>query len=363
MKRTILYEQHKKMGARFTDFGEYEMPLSFSGIKDEHIQTRKKAGIFDVSHMGEILVEGNDTYDFLNFLFTNRFDPHKTQKAIYTLMLDKLGFPLDDLIVYPLEPDRALLVVNASNKDKDYKHIKEVAKKFDVSITDTSDITCQLAIQGPKAEIIISELFDMDFDKLKFFEYVRFQYEYEGIIVSRTGYTGEDGFEIYMPNEIGLHIYKKAILFGESYGMVPVGLGARDTLRTEAALPLYGHEINENIDPVEAGLKFAVKFDKSDFIGKEALLQRRELSERKLYGVKMIGKGIPRAGYRVFYDGKDAGFITSGGYLPSLDANFAMCILETSDITMDDKVEIEIRGKKVLGKIVHLPFYNKKYKK
>ncbi|PKR78977.1 glycine cleavage system protein T [Halalkalibacillus sediminis] len=364
LKRTPLYPVYEKSGAKTVDFGGWEMPVQFSGIKNEHFATRERAGLFDVSHMGEVLVKGSGSEDFLQKMLTNDLSKVKVGQAQYTIMCYEDGGTVDDLLVYKLEEETFLLVVNAANTEKDFEWLKSYAGN-DVSVENVSDRYVQLAIQGPKAESILQKLTKDDLSEIKFFRFkdeVKFHNHQHGAIVSRTGYTGEDGFEIYIDASEGAALWEEILEAGKEEGIEPIGLGARDTLRFEANLALYGQELSKDITPVEAGLNFAVKVKKeADFNGKEVLKQQKEDGPtRKLVGIEMIDKGIPRHGYDVLKDGEVVGFVTSGTQSPTLGKNVGLALVR-SDLTSEgEELEIQVRKRTLDAKVVPTPFYKRK---
>lgn len=363
MKRTPLYEKHILLGGKIIDFGGWELPVQYSSIIEEHNTVRSIAGLFDVSHMGEILVEGANASQFIQKLITNDVISATNNQVIYTPMCYPDGGVVDDLLVYKFNEHKFLLVVNAANIDKDYEWIKENTIE-DVNIENLSHDYVQLAIQGPKAEKILQKLTDYDLSSIKFFTFregVNLK-GYRGI-VSRTGYTGEDGFEIYVKESDAPLLWDMILEAGKEEGILPAGLGARDTLRFEAALPLYGHEISQDINPLEARLGIFVKLNKENFIGKEALTKQKEQGIlRKIVGLEMIERGIPRHGYKVLIAGEKIGFITSGNFSPSLNKNFGMALIENEHAIEGNTVDVLIRNKFVKARIIKLPFYKKKYK-
>ncbi|WP_449768899.1 glycine cleavage system aminomethyltransferase GcvT [Halobacillus shinanisalinarum] len=307
LKRTPLFSEYKRLGAKTIDFGGWDLPVQFTSIKDEHEATRTNAGLFDVSHMGEVIIKGKDSLDYLQGMLTNDLSKLEPGKAQYTIMCYEDGGTVDDLIVYMLATDHYLLVINAANREKDVQWLKD-HKEGEVTITDVSDDYVQLALQGPKAEEALQQLTSADLSSIKFFRFlqdVSFKDVKDKAIVSRTGYTGEDGFEIYLPAASGPALWQAILSEGETFNVQPIGLGARDTLRFEANLALYGQELSPEITPIEAGLSFAVRVKKdADFIGKEVLKkQKQEGPARKLVGIEMIDKGIPRTHYEVLDGG------------------------------------------------------------
>ncbi len=362
LKKTPLYPLYKEFGAKTIDFGGWDMPVQFSGIKNEHEAVRKNAGIFDVSHMGEVIVKGNDSLDFLQKMMTNDFSKLKVGGAMYTALCYENGGVIDDLLVYKLGEEEYYLVVNAANTEKDFDWLKEHIAG-DISVENVSDQYALIAIQGPKAQSILQKLSkDIDLNEIGFFKFKQ-DVDLDGAraIVSRTGYTGEDGFEIYCQAEDAEKLWKTLLEIGKDEGIVPCGLGARDTLRFEAALPLYGQELSSEITPLEAGLGFAVKLNKeADFIGKEALKKQKEQGvERKLAGVEMIDRGIPRTGYKVFSGDSEIGYVTSGTQSPTLKKNIGLVLISSDYAEEGNEVEIEVRKKRLKAKIIQTPFYKR----
>ncbi|GGF08167.1 aminomethyltransferase [Halobacillus andaensis] len=363
LKRTPLYPEYKKLGAKTIDFGGWDLPVQFSSIKDEHHATRQKAGLFDVSHMGEVLVEGEESLAFLQKMLTNDVSKLKPGKAQYTIMCYENGGTVDDLIVYMLDENKYLLVINAANREKDVDWLKQHIDE-EVNVADVSDEYVQLALQGPNAEAALQSLTDTKLSEIKFFNFaqdVRFKGVEGEAIVSRTGYTGEDGFEVYLPSGSGPVLWQAILEYGEEHGVQPIGLGARDTLRFEANLALYGQELSADITPLEAGLRFAVKLNKeADFIGKEALLRQKEEGlKRKLVGIEMIDKGIPRTGYDVVDGDKVIGFVTTGTQSPTLGKNIGLALLNTEYTELGTEVSVQIRKKTLKAKVVSTPFYKR----
>lgn len=366
-KRTPLYEVQKALGAKFTSFGGWELPVSYSDILKEHHTVRNKAGLFDVSHMGEILVTGKDSHAFVNNLITNDLGAVPYNKAVYSPMCYENGTVVDDILVYKVSETELFLVVNAGNIEKDYEWIKSHTEG-DVIVENLSEQYVQLALQGPSSERIINKLLDEETELPKFFCFKEVHISGMKILISRSGYTGEDGFELYLrltnPGADPERLWNNILEAGKDEDIAPIGLGARDTLRLEAALPLYGHELSDSITPLEAGLKFFVKLQKERFIGKSALeTQSTQGLKRKIYGFEMEDRGIPRNGYEVMVGGRVAGYVTSGGLLPSVGPNGGLAILDETNLSEGDKIEIVIRERNCAAKIVPLPFYSKKYKK
>lgn len=362
LKRTPLFHAYETFGAKTIDFGGWELPVQFSSIKEEHEAVRTKAGLFDVSHMGEVDVKGQDALRFLQRLLTNDVSKLTDGKALYTAMCYEDGGTVDDLLVYQKEKNHYLLVINASNIDKDVDWLLKHQEKDDVLIKNISDQTALLALQGPLAADIIKEVAGKEVTSLKPFTFLsKAEVANKEVLVSRTGYTGEDGFEIYCQSEDAVHLWSALLEAGQPKGLIPCGLGARDTLRFEARLPLYGQELTKDISPLEGGIGFAVKTDKeADFIGKAALKKQKEEGlKRKLVGIEMIDKGIPRTDYPVFSGEKQVGIVTTGTQSPTLKKNVGLALIETSVAELGAEVEVQVRKKRLKAKIVATPFYKR----
>lgn len=361
LKRTALFESYKQYGGKTIDFGGWELPVQFSSIKAEHEAVRTKAGLFDVSHMGEVFVSGEGALAYLQSLVTNDVSKLKDGQAQYTAMCYEDGGTIDDLLIYKRKENDYLLVVNASNIEKDVTWMKEHATT-DVVIDDRSDEYGLIALQGPKAQEVIQKLTAEPLGEIKFFRFKE-NVDIAGhhVLVSRTGYTGEDGFEIYGNHEAIVALWPVILDAGEEEGVIPAGLGARDTLRFEAGLPLYGQELSKDISPLEAGIGFVVKVNKeADFNGKAALAAQKENGiPRKLVGLEMIDKGIPRTGYKVFYEEKEIGEVTTGTQSPTLKKNIGFALLATEYTAEGTEVEVEIRGKRLKAVLIATPFYKR----
>ncbi|MHB9094233.1 MAG: glycine cleavage system aminomethyltransferase GcvT [Eubacteriales bacterium] len=361
LKRTPLYDAHVKAGARLVEFGGWEMPVQYAGIIEEHKACREAAGIFDVSHMGEIDVSGPDALKFVNKLITNDAAKMQIKQCLYSPMCYETGGAVDDLLVYKMADDHYYIVVNASNTDKDFEWFLQNAKGQNVKVDNISLETAQIAVQGPKAEAILQRITDLDLSTMKYYWFDYGKVDGVDAIVSRTGYTGEDGFEVYVKPEAAIQVWDKIIDTGKGDGLIPVGLGARDTLRLEARLPLYGHEMSADINPLEAGFGIFVKVNKDDFNGKAALVKQKEEGlHRKVVGFEMVGRGIPRSHYPVKKDDKVIGWVTSGSFAPALNKNIGLAIVKAEYSAIDTEFEIEIRGKGVVAKVIKTPFYIRK---
>ena len=362
LRKTCLHGEHIALGARMSPFAGFDMPIQYSGIIEEHNAVRTRAGVFDVSHMGEIFVSGPDACRFVNHIFTNDVAGMPAGKILYGMMLYPDGGTVDDLLVYKEEKeDEYLLVVNASNIEKDYAWILENAAGFDVKAVNESDLWGQVAVQGPDSERVLGEVLGLkDAAVLSFYTYMDSSWNGARLIVSRTGYTGEDGFELYTTPEGTVDIWRKLI----AAGVTPCGLGCRDTLRFEAGLPLYGDELSEAVSPIMAGLGMFCKLDKEEFIGKEALAaQKAGGTARKLVGIEIEDRAIPRAGYPVEAGEKEIGVVTTGYHSISLDRSICFALVDSAYSALGTEVQIRIRKKTFPGKVVGKRFYQTNYKK
>ena len=356
-KRTCLYDKHVALGALISPFGGFDMPIQYTNIVDEHQAVRQHCGVFDVSHMGELLVSGKDAERYVNHIFTNDVRGIPNGKILYGMMCYEHGGVVDDLLVYKKADDCFFLVINASNIDKDWTWIQQQAKGFDVTLEHQSDQYGELAIQGPEAEQVMEEVLGIPCKELTFYTFKVIG----DIIVSRTGYTGEDGFEVYASAAYINDCWDKLM----AAGVKPCGLGCRDTLRFEVGLPLYGDELSEDITPIMAGLGIFVKLDKEEFIGKEALAkQKAEGAPKKLVGIELNDKAIPRHGYAVLNrEGEPIGEVTTGYHTISTDKSVCMALIDTQYAKLDTDLQIQIRKKVFPGKVVKKQFYTKNYKK
>lgn len=359
-KRTCLYDKHMALGALISPFGGFDMPIQYTGIVDEHNAVRQACGIFDVSHMGEVLVTGAESEKFVNCIFTNDIAGAPDGKIFYGMMCHPTGGVVDDLLVYKMEAERFFLVINASNIDKDVAWIMENAKNFDVTVENQSEKYGEIAVQGPKTEEIVERILGLHCSDLAFYTCKEIECEGETIIISRTGYTGEDGFEIYASHALTNKVWDKLVESGE---VKPCGLGCRDTLRFEVGLPLYGDELTDDITPLEAGLGMFAKLDK-DFIGRDALAaQKAEGLKRKIVGIELKDKAIPRHGYEVEADGKVIGVVTTGYNSISTGKSVCMAMLDIEYTKLDTEVAVRIRKKVFPGVVTKKRFYDKNYKK
>jgi glycine cleavage system T protein (aminomethyltransferase) len=374
LKRTALFSAHQKLGARLIDFGGWEMPVQYSSSVDEHLSVRHAAGIFDISHMGEVTVSGAAAEEFLNEVLTNNIRKLTPGLGQYTLMCNGQGGVIDDLYAYQLSAGVYLLVINASRIDPDVAWLKAQYEKFsrrdDVRLTDASHNYSAVAVQGPRVKEFIDQCIPgasvsamrvAKVTDLKKNEIGGFKFEKGSVLVSRTGYTGEDGFEIVGEDKAIQAAWDKVLLLGAPFGVKPCGLGARDTLRTEVCYPLYGHELDEETTPMEAGVGFFVSFEKGDFNGSPVLAEQKANGiKKKLVAFKMAEKSAPpRPHYPIWVNGASAGVVTSGTQSPSLNAGIGMGYVPPAFAKAGAKIEIEIRGKRFAAVIVPKPIYKK----
>ncbi len=355
-KKTCLYDKHVALGALMSPFGGFVMPIQYSNIVDEHQAVRQQCGVFDVSHMGEVLISGPDAERYVNHLFTNDVRQMPVGKILYGMMCYEHGGVVDDLLVYKLADHRFFLVINAANIDKDWDWIQQQAAGYEVTLEHQSDRYGELAIQGPKAEEVMEKVLGIPCQELSFYTFKLL----DEVIVSRTGYTGEDGFEVYASPQYINDCWDKLM----AAGVKPCGLGCRDTLRFEVGLPLYGDELSADITPIMAGLGIFVKLDKPEFIGREALArQKAEGPQKKLVGIELQDKAIPRHGYTVLKDGVPIGEVTTGYHTISTDKSVCMALVDAAYAALGTEVEIQIRKKTFPGVVCKKRFYDKHYKK
>ncbi|NMP37671.1 MAG: glycine cleavage system aminomethyltransferase GcvT [Clostridiales bacterium] len=357
--KTPLYDLHEKSGGKIVPFAGYLLPVQYpTGIIAEHNAVRTAAGLFDVSHMGEIILEGEDALKNLQHLLSNDYLSLEIGFVRYSPMCNDNGGVVDDLIVYRKGEDLYYIVVNAANHEKDAAWIKSKLSGK-VLFTDCSDDTAEIALQGPRAKDILKTLCDESLIPVKYYSFTD-NVSVGGIscMVSRTGYTGEDGFELYCENNCAAELWEKLLEAGKPFGLIPCGLGSRDTLRLEAAMPLYGHEMTDEITPLETGLGRFVKLDKGDFIGRDALIAKGEPARTRI-GLEILDRGIARGGEPVFLGEKQVGFITSGTMAPCLKKSIAMAIVDIAAASEDTALTVETRGKRLCAKAVKLPFYKR----
>ena len=364
-KKTVFYNKHLELGAKIVEFGGWDMPVQYSGIIDEHRAVRSSVGLFDVSHMGQIFVKGEQALDFLQSVVPQDLSKLPLNKAIYCQLPKQDGCLIDDLIIYKLADVEYLVIANAANIEKDYDWLLANKKDYRVDVINKSDKYAMLALQGPNAYKIVEKLGLLQDTQPEFFTIKTCSLDGVDVFISRTGYTGEDGFEIIVDNTDALKIWDKLFEIGKEYNIKPIGLGARDTLRLEAALMLYGNDLNETTTPVEAGLKWSIPKDKKeDYNGKSVILdQIAKGTSKKLIGFEMVDRAIPRHEYEIYFDGHKAGIVSSGGYSPTLDKNIGMGYVDTKDnITLDSTIQIMVRNKLYNAKVIKRPFVQKRYK-
>ena len=359
LKRTALYRLHRSHGAKIVEFAGWEMPVQYCGVIEEHLAVRQRAGLFDVSHMGEVELSGPHALDLCQKLTANDVARIKIGQAQYNLLLNENGGTIDDIVVYRLEADHFLICVNAANTDKDFQWILGKSQG-EAEVRDTSCRYVQLALQGPLAEKILQRLTPLRLAEIKSFHFSFGAVSGSHCLVARTGYTGEDGFELYCDPDLGDRLWSNLIDAGSDLGLQPAGLGARDTLRLEKGYPLYGHELDDNTTPLEAGLEWVAKFSKGSFLGKEALLKQKQAGvKRKLVGLEMTGPGIARSQYPILKRDDLIGQVTSGTKSPTLGKSIALGYVRAQEADVGNDVEVEIRGRRVGARIVALPFYHR----
>ncbi|MFW7378333.1 MAG: glycine cleavage system aminomethyltransferase GcvT [Oligoflexus sp.] len=371
LQKTALYEAHKQLKARMVPFGGWSMPIQYEGVIAEHHKVRQSCGIFDVSHMGELRVKGSDATAFLQYATVNDVTRLANGGGQYTAMLNHEGGMVDDLILYRLTDDDYLLCVNAANTEKDEAWLRgllttEACSSFQLNLSNESAQWSQIAVQGPTSPQAMKAILDSKYhealEALGYMKIIPVNLFGEDAWLARTGYTGEAGYEIYLPNAVAVSCWEALL---EKGGAAPIGLGARDTLRLEACYLLYGNDMDDHVSPIEAGISWAVKADKGEFVGKKRVLQDLDpkfTERRKMLGFLLTEKGIPRAGMDIFKDGVKIGSVTSGSYLPTLDGAGGMALISKNGAGLDDNVEIDIRGKRKLAKIVKRPLYSPKVK-
>jgi aminomethyltransferase len=361
MKRTPLYDLHKKLGAKMVEFGGWNMPVSYSGVLKEHEAVRTKMGLFDVSHMGEIQVDGPQALEFIQGVTSNDVSKIVDGQAQYNVLMRAEGGVVDDIIIHRLKEKSYFICVNASNTDKDFAYLLEHKKNFDIKIENRSADFSQIALQGPLSAELMKKIFPtLPVDSLKYMHFTKGSFEGMELLIARTGYTGEDGFEIYCLNKDASSLWSRLLEVGARSGLIPCGLGCRDTLRLEMAYPLYGHELTDEISPLEANLGWVVKLEKGDFLGRTVLLQQKEQGlKRKRVGFILIDEGIARADYPILAGEEKMGWVSSGTYSPSLDKSIGCGYVPMKFANIGAQIEIEIRGKKKRAEIVATPFYKR----
>ncbi len=367
MRKTFLYDEHIKLNAKMVDFFGWQMPIQYpSGIVQEHKNVKEQCGLFDVSHMGEVFVEGLEALYFLQNLVPQNIENLQDGKAVYCQMTNKNGGIVDDLIIYRLEDEKYLLIINASRVDEDLEWMKKNSEGFDVKITNKSDEYSLIALQGPNSSDVIEKAGIIKHNQPKFFSIQKEKLNGIDVMLSRTGYTGEDGFEILVKNEDAANLWRYLLDIGQEFLILPIGLGARDTLRLESALLLYGQDMNEETTPVEASLGWSIPADKTvNYNGRDVIMKQiNEGVSKKLVGLKMLDRAIPRHNCLIYKNGVRAGIVTSGSVSPMLECGVALGYISTSkDLKINDEVEIEIRGRFFKAKIARRPFVQKFYSK
>ena len=362
-KKTPLYDEHLALGAKMLEFAGWALPVRYSEIIEEHQAVRLAVGIFDVSHMGEILVEGSEAEAALNYLTSNDVAKLYDGKAHYSCILNESGGVVDDIIIYRLSQEKYLIVVNAANTDKDFSWFVEHNKFTGVKFSNVSNQYAQIALQGPKAVALASRVFRKDLSQIQRFHFEQIPFDQEQLLVARTGYTGEDGFEFYCNPDAAVMLWRKLLEFGKEEGIRPCGLGARDSLRLEAAYPLYGHELQDGWSALESGLGWIIKFNKPDFIGKDALVSQKQAGvNRQLVGLKVIEAGLVREGYLLFdEDMNQVGLVTSGTKTPSLEYPIAMALVDLPFNRVGTRLWAEVRGRRLACEVLRLPFVSGAY--
>ncbi|MGA3189939.1 MAG: glycine cleavage system aminomethyltransferase GcvT [Bryobacteraceae bacterium] len=359
LKTTPLNETHRQCSAKMVDFGGWDMPVQYSGLLDEHRTVRTAVGLFDVSHMGEIEVRGPEALKLVNYVATNDASKLIVGQAQYSGLLYEHGGFVDDILVHKVADDHYFLCVNASNQDKDFEHIA-AHNSFDCAVENAGERYAQIAVQGPRGLATLQKLTEVELAPIAYYHFKDGDVSGTAARIARTGYTGEDGFEIYIAPEQAPRIWNELLVAGEEFGIKPAGLGARNTLRLEAKMALYGHEIGASITPWEADLAWIVKLKKGDFIGRDALVKQKEDGvTRKLIGFEMLGRGIGRDGYEVHVDGAPAGWVTSGGPAPTLNKNIGLCYLPLAQAEIGRTIHVMVRNQPVEAVTVPTPFYKR----
>ena len=364
LKKTPLNAAHRALSGKMVDFGGWDMPVQYAaGVIAEHLRTREYAGLFDVSHMGEIWVEGEDAIAFVNRITTNDVTKLVDGQAHYSALTNEEGGVVDDLLVYRFDQDKLLLVVNAGTTEKDWDWITSHKKDENITLTNASADYCQIAIQGPKGLEIAQKLTDEDLSEIKYYHFTVGKFDGVDAIISRTGYTGEDGFEVYAAAEYADQLWNKILEtgnYGAEDGILPAGLAARNTLRLESAMSLYGHELGDDISPLEANLGWICKLNKGDFIGRDKLVALKENGlERKLVGFEMVDRGIGRDDHEIYINDKKVGKVTSGSPAPFLKKNIGLAFVPAEFANIGQEIKIDVRGKKLAAVVVPTPFYKR----
>jgi aminomethyltransferase len=364
LRKTPLNDAHRALGGKMVDFGGWDMPVQYpAGVIEEHLRTRTHSGLFDVSHMGEIWVEGEDAIPFVNRLTTNDVTKLVDGQAQYSALTNDNGGVVDDLLVYRFGPEKLLLVVNASTTDKDWEWITSHKSDDRITLTNASSDYCQIAVQGPDALSILQKLTDTPLSEIKYYHFTTGKVDGVESIISRTGYTGEDGFEIYAKSQFAEQLWDRLLEsgnFNSENGILPCGLAARNTLRLESGMSLYGHELSDEISPLEANLGWITKFQKGDFTGREKIADQKESGlQRKLVGFEMVDRGIARDDYPVYIGDNKVGYVTSGSPAPYLKKNIGLAFVPVEFANVGQEIRIDVRGKLLAAKIVTTPFYKR----
>ncbi len=358
MKKLPLSALHESLGAKMVEFAGWWMPMQYTGVIDEHMAVRTSAGLFDVSHMGEFIVSGKNALNYLQGIISNDLQKIPPFKAQYNILMNEMGGAVDDIIIYKFSGEEFLICVNATNIEKDFNWLK-AHKPTDVELRDVSDSTALFALQGKNSPFILSKIFPNISDKLKIFSFARISYKDKEVIIARTGYTGEDGFEVFHPKEVAEELWNQITFAGREFNLKPCGLGARDTLRLEMGYPLYGHELRDDITPIEAGLERFVHLEKGNFLGKRVLEEQKRNGVSRIRAGIIMEDGIPRDGYKVLKNGREIGCVTSGTFSPSLRKGIALSLIVPGENTPGNRIEIEIRGRTRAGRIAQVPFLSR----
>lgn len=362
MKKTPLNQVHRELGARMVDFGGWDMPVQYSGVIEEHLAVRQDAGLFDVSHMGEIEVTGPEALAFIQYLTINDAGKLVDGQIQYSALCYPEGGVVDDVTLYRFNDTRFLFCVNASNADKDFAWMQQVLVESgltEVTLNNRSEEFAQIALQGPKAEEILTALTDVPLVDIVYYHFCEGEVAGVKMIISRTGYTGEDGFELYLPAAAAVKVWQQLMTAGVPHGLLPIGLGARDTLRLEKGYALYGHELSQEISPLEAGLAWITKLDKDDFVGKSSLVaQKADGLTRRRVGLIMQERGVPREGYPLFAGDREVGVVTSGTMSPTLKVGIALALVAPDLAGVDNDLEVAVRNRRMRARVVRPPFVN-----
>jgi len=362
LKKTPLYDRHVALEAKIVNFGGWAMPIYYSGIIAEHHWVRQYCGVFDVSHMGEIRVEGPGAFKFLQYRLTNDLNKVADGRMLYSLLCDEMGRTLDDILIYRATADSYYLIVNAASIDRDLEALVKYAPA-DVEIKNFSDDMACLAVQGPAAESVLEKLFGWELKSLDYYAFKEVVFQSSPVWISRSGYTGEDGFEIFTSNALSVAVWDQLMDAGEKAGVKPIGLGARNTLRLEAGNALFGNDLDTTTTPLEAGLGWTVSFTKGGFVGRDMLIKQKESGvSRRLVGFRVLDKPIAREHYSIYHDDRKIGMVTSGSYGPTVGGNIGLGYVQKGHEAPGTPIAIEIHGRRVPAEVVKLPFVTPKHK-